>query len=227
MYPYDPRYIYGRATMTEYIDAEGNAVIPEGVTDIDEKAFLRCEELKTVTIPASVRCISGSAFLYCPNLTAICVAEDNDFLGSVDGVLYHKQMGLLLLRCPRGKSGALTIPEGTYHIDAFTVWGCFRLTEVHLPESLRWIDEGAFRGCTGLTSLTIPAGVKRIGVRAFSGCANLGRVVIRGEETEIAATSFDDSPRVTVYAPADSRARRCLEEHGIPCGVPEPPDKED
>ena len=205
MYPYDPRYIYGRATMTEYMDDDGNAVIPEGVTDIDEKAFLRCGDLKTVTIPASVGCISGNTFLYCPNLTAIRVAPGNAFLAAVDGVLYHAQAGLLL-RCPRGKSGALTVPEGTRHIDAFTVWQCSRLTEVHLPESLRRIDEGAFRGCAGLTSLTLPAGVERIGERAFSCCASLEKVVIRGKETQVAATAFDDSPHIVVYAGAGSAA---------------------
>ena len=225
MYPYDPRYIYGRATMTEYMDDDGNAVIPEGVTDIDEKAFLRCGDLKTVTIPASVGCISGNTFLYCPNLTAIRVAPGNAFLAAVDGVLYHAQAGLLL-RCPRGKSGALTVPEGTRHIDAFTVWQCSRLTEVHLPESLRRIDEGAFRGCAGLTSLTLPAGVERIGERAFSCCASLEKVVIRGKETQVAATAFDDSPHIVVYAGAGSAALERAKAHGIPCKVLEPPREE-
>jgi len=215
MYPYDPRYIFGRATMTEYLDADGNAVIPEGVTDIGEKAFLRCAELKTVTIPASVECIMGTAFLFCPELTAIYVSPGNSFLSSADGALYHNQA--VLLRCPRGKSGPLEVPEGTRHIDVYAAWSCERLTEVRLPASLRRIDVGAFRGCAALTEVTIPAGVKHVGERAFSRCDRLEEVVILGQETEIAPAAFADCPRLTLYVPAGSPAERYAQESGIPC----------
>lgn len=189
------RWIPGRAAMTEYMDDDGNAVIPEGVAEIDEKDLLYCDELKTVTIPASVTTIAGEAFLRCPNLTDIRVAEGNPFLAAADGVLYHSQVGLML-RCPRGKSGALRVPEGVRHIGERAACGCARLTEVDLPKSLRKIDAYAFEGCASLTRLTV-----------------------RGRDTEIADTALKDSPLVTVYAPEGSTALQWAREHGVACQV--------
>ena len=45
--------------------------IPQGVTRIDNGAFLRCFQLTSITIPQSVTKIGNSAFWRCSQLTTI------------------------------------------------------------------------------------------------------------------------------------------------------------
>lgn len=54
---------------------EGNYVIPETVTRIEEFAFVGCAGLKSITIPDSVREIGEGAFNGCDNLKEIIVPK--------------------------------------------------------------------------------------------------------------------------------------------------------
>jgi hypothetical protein len=61
------------------------------------------------TIPANVRDIEGLALKSCYGLTAIHVAEGSDSFASLDGVLFSKDMGELLLIPPQ-KEGICRVP---------------------------------------------------------------------------------------------------------------------
>lgn len=52
-------------------------VIPEKVTEIQDRAFYGCSSLETVTIPASVTSIGDRAFGNCPKLTTVKVANES------------------------------------------------------------------------------------------------------------------------------------------------------
>ncbi len=54
----------------------GNVVIPEGVTEIQNHAFLKCESLTTITIPKSVTEIGEDAFFSCTSLTNVHILND-------------------------------------------------------------------------------------------------------------------------------------------------------
>ena len=51
-------------------------VIPEKVTEIQDRAFYGCSSLETVTIPASVTSIGERVFENCPKLTTVNVANE-------------------------------------------------------------------------------------------------------------------------------------------------------
>ena len=62
------------------------AVIPEGVTEIEKEAFNGCSNLKSITIPNSVTKIGKSAFRGCKSLTNVTIPKDlkfteNPFIG--------------------------------------------------------------------------------------------------------------------------------------------------
>lgn len=50
-----------------------DCIIPDGVTDIGDKAFAFCDKLTSITIPNSVTSIGGRAFLGCYSLTSITI----------------------------------------------------------------------------------------------------------------------------------------------------------
>ena len=50
------------------IDENGHCVIPAGTTEIEESAFIYCDDLKSIKIPESVTEIGEDAFNGCDNL---------------------------------------------------------------------------------------------------------------------------------------------------------------
>lgn len=51
----------------------GEVVIPDGVTEIDDEAFIECESLESVVIPKSVVEIREYAFAHCKSLKSVTI----------------------------------------------------------------------------------------------------------------------------------------------------------
>ena len=81
------------------------------LTTIGEYAFKDCISLGKMEIPASCTEIAGNAFEECPSLTAFVVDDENDVYTAVDGILYTKDMSLLL-RCPESRREPVSLPCG-------------------------------------------------------------------------------------------------------------------
>ncbi len=158
-----------------------SVTIPESVTVIWGCAFFDCVKLTSVTIPASVTVIGACAFAGCEKLMEILVDKGNSVYRDIDGILFK---GDVLICCPKGKEGDVTIPEGVTKIEGQIFSGCKNLTSVTIPKGVTEIGAYAFSGCTGLQSVTIPESVKIIKENAFSGCKKLEppRELLRGEK---------------------------------------------
>lgn len=135
-------------------------VFTDGVTSIGNWAFINCTGLTDITIPDSVTSIPGDdAFENCTALTSINVGNGNSSYSSRDGVLYS-QDGKTLLYCPKGRTGAFTIPDGVTALgDGNDSWGafynCTGLTSIAIPASVSGGSESAFQGCTSLTAFNV------------------------------------------------------------------------
>jgi len=146
--------------------------IPVSVTEIRFSAFSFFQELTEIYIPATVTTIDPLFLQGSASITNIIVDEANTVFSSVDGVMFSKDMSILLT-CPNGKSGSYTIPESVKIIGEFAFDKCTKLTSVILPSNLTSIKSNGFFFCTNLTSITIPATVTEIGIIAFTNCYNL------------------------------------------------------
>ena len=126
-----------------------NTVIPEGVLSIGKGAF-RCTNLKSLTIPKSVREISSSAFLGSFNLESLSVTRGNNYYDSRSNcnAIIETSSNKLMLACKN------------------TV----------IPQSVTKIDGKAFR-YSPITSITLPANITSIEDRAFEGCRNITSVI--------------------------------------------------
>ena len=186
---YHPGLVIEDGIVKSYTGSGGIVVIPEGVTEIAERAFQYKSEvteialpstlktirnrafdssgIKTVTIPASVESIGLYVFDYCNNLPAINVAEDNPYFCSSNGILYNKDQ-TMLLRCPPAMNvGAVTVPKTVTILDYSSFEGCEKVTGVILPEGLKIIQSYSFQK-TVFTSITIPSTVTKISFSAFA-----------------------------------------------------------
>ncbi len=111
--------------------------IPNGVTEIGDEAFYRCDQLAEVTIPDSVEEIGSFAFAYCSSLTSATIG---------DGV---KTVGAYAFNSCVNLSG-VSLPDGVTTIGNEAFNGCERLASVRIPETISSVGSGAFNGCTNL-----------------------------------------------------------------------------
>ena len=167
-----------------------SVTIGESVASIGENAFAGCIGLTSVTIPSSVTSMGVGAFGGCSGLTEFIVDSANPCYSSVEGVLYSKDL-TVLLSCPAAyKSSAFLIPSSITSIGEYAFAGCVGLASVTIPSSVTSIGEHAFHGCSGLTNLAIPASVTSIGEYAFYGCSGLASIAIPTSMTSISGYLF-------------------------------------
>ena len=139
--------------------------IPTSVTIIGENAFSDCSGLISLVIPASVIEIGLRAFAGCKCLTELIVNSKNPVYCSENNIVYTKDTKCLIAAA--GGLEHIIIPDGVTEIGAW-----------------------AFSGCASLTNVTIPAGVIEIGCWAFKDCISLKNIVIYGSVAEYNISTF-------------------------------------
>lgn len=184
--------------------------IPEGVVTIGNQAINISKTLVRVVLPSTVTelgtsvpevfgPVTDSNLVGSDSLKEVIVAEGNSVYSSADGCVYTKD-GKTLLFIPAGKSGTVTVQEGTSAIGNYAaVRG--KLDHIALPESLKTIGEYVFTN-SSLSSVEIPAQVESIGKSAFFFCTKLKQVTMQEGLKTISYNSFSLSPLRGVSIPA-------------------------
>ena len=197
--------------------------LPNSVVSIGRGAFSECDNMTSIEIPGSVSSIGVGAFDG-RGLTEIKVSPNNRFYASADGVLYSKDMSVLI-QYPIGKSADsftipggvvslgeysfsnsnlsfVKIPDGVTSIKDYAFSACVNLSSVEISSSVSFIGDYAF--CyTGLTDIKIPYGVTYIGEYSFSRCENLITVDISNSVISIGRNAFSNNKNlISVYIPA-------------------------
>lgn len=163
--------------------------IPGSVTTIVSSAFQYCNNLSSLTIPSGVTSIGAFAFRSCSSMTAITVDPLNPNYSSADGLLYDKNQNILM-QCPGGKVGSVTVPATVTSIDSYAFNGCNNVTDVTIGNGITSIQNETFAGCSSLTDFAIPGTVTSIGAGAFRYCVNLENLTIPSSVTSIGYESF-------------------------------------
>ena len=174
-------------------------IIPEGVTALGDLAIAFCDNLVSVTLPASVTRFGYDPFdndldlvLHVhPGTPAQQYAEQRripyELIGltpdptspfttaaAADGVAITGYTGsAAVVMIPAAISGRKVVAIGE---NAFQ--GMTQLTSVLIPTSVTSIGSFAFEGCTGLSSIAIPESVTSIGQGAFEGCKGLTSIIL-------------------------------------------------
>ncbi len=152
--------------------------IPEGVKYIGDHVFENCDNLKTISIPASVIDIETYTFTSTPALESITVAEGNKNYYSKDGVLFYKYgSSVKIIRYPSAKEGEYTVPEDVVLIDIMAFENCDKLTKVTMT-NVQSIDRSSFASCGALETVVTGDKLITIGDYAFSACTSLKEITL-------------------------------------------------
>ncbi len=133
--------------------------------NIGNAAFMNCENLQRLTLPANMVEIGSQAFMGCTALKTFTASESLETIGS------DAFNGCTALN-------SLTLNMGLKTIGANAFYGCTAIPSFQLPESLDSIGAGAFSGCNLLKELTIPASVTKLGNNFVGDCYNLTKLVV-------------------------------------------------
>lgn len=136
---------------------------------IYSKAFMECNSLASVNIPAGVTALSDSVFSGCSSLKSVIIPD-----GVIDIGRYA------FSDCTSLES--INIPSGIKVLNEAVFNYCSSLKSINIPNGLTDIGHLAFSYCSSLKSINIPDSVTWIG-DAFSGCDGLEAVYI----TDLAA----------------------------------------
>lgn len=173
-------------------EANGEIIIPEGVTVIGKAAFgwsnkgitsiIIPESVKkierqglhgwiNIVIPESVTSICDGAFSDCGSLT---VKSGNKFYDSRDNcnAIIETKTNKLVCGCAK-----TIIPDSVTSIGDSAFYMCDFET-ITIPENVTRIGNDAFLCCSRLKSISIPKNVRSIGRSAFANCRNLDSIII-------------------------------------------------
>lgn len=141
-----------------------SVTVSEGVTVIEERAFMYCRNLSALSLPSTLRVIDAEAFRM-----GIPSSEGDGSLSSLT---------------------ELTLPDGLEYVG----FECFRMTfhlrNITVPDSVTRYCEGAFRACYNLERVSLGAGIGEIPQWSFDNCYSLKTVTAGARISSVGASAF-------------------------------------
>ena len=119
-------------------------------------AFSDCKNIRTISLPATLRSIGKSAFSFCTGIKKVIVED----IAAWCGVYFTNEQ------------------SSPFCFGAQLYVGDSKIEELVIPDSVTEIGTYAFDNCDSIESVTIGSGVKEIGSNAFAHCDNLKTVTM-------------------------------------------------
>ena len=143
-----------------------------------------CYNLRSVTLPDSLKEIYAWAFMFCFNLSTIVIPEGCETIGNEA----FKNSGL----------ESIVLPSTLKKLGNSVFQQC-SLQSVEIPASVEEFGRGLFFNCNGLTTAKILCSV--LGKGAFSYCQNLETVELSPDLKVIESGAFNNSGISTIQIP--------------------------
>ena len=178
-------------------DITGKVIIPEGVTEISDQAFMGCISLNEVVLPSTLEKLGTTVKAHTTGVHWYGVFEDCASLRNI-----KLPEGLITIGVEAFKNCELLenviIPNSVKEIGDLAFSGCKSFTKIIIPEGITQIKMGTFSYCSNLSEISLPSTLKEIkgGVysedAAFGYCKNLRSIIIPDGVTEIGNNAFVD-----------------------------------
>ncbi len=173
------------------------------VTEIQADCFKKCETLKSVSLPGSVRWICSGAFNYCLNL------EKVEFTDGLEGI------GAEAFNCT-----ALTevvLPKTLRNIGDSAFCHCRNLVSVTMPDAVcaLKIENFAFHYCERLSRMILPEGIRSVTDSYYVSEDGNMLYVYYPASLGSGLTDHNFNTGMVVYTPKGSYAAQWAERYGL------------
>ena len=153
------------------------------ITELPDNAFQNCSNLRSISMPDTIRHIGVGAFDNCGKMESfeIYKAKEGDyeiFYGSHDGALLYFDKGSgndYLEIFPRAKTGTYTLPETVDTIRPYA-FNNAQISKVIISKTVTAVSENAFYNCGALETIEFATGRESdvtIHASAFSGLSKV------------------------------------------------------
>ena len=123
------------------VDFEENSTL----SCLGMNAFGNCQNLESITLPASVKTIESGVFSGCYALTSIDFGGEESQLESM-GASAFNNCELL---------SSITLPPRLNTIESYAFIGCISLSSITIPASVKVVETSAFEDCTKLQTVAV------------------------------------------------------------------------
>ncbi len=187
-----------------------NLIISEGIINIMQYSFGRCNNLETVSLPSTIQTIGKDAFGDCKKLKSINLPEGLTSIGESAFDDCYSLENIIL-------------PNSLISLGEFAFRSCDSLSKVIVPGNLKVIEKLTFYSCDKLQEVEIKEGVTKIGNSVFTYCINLQKIIIPNSVSDIHDCAFgfgiggkEGFPsELIIYADPNSYARTYANKNGI------------
>ena len=162
-----------------------NIVIPEGVEWIGSRCFKNFTNLKSVTLPSTIKKMYNYCFAN-TNIDNIIIPD------SVNGVYKGAFLG-----CTNIKE--IVFPDSIEELGSYLCSGCTELTKVTLNNTTQNVASYMFQNCTSLERIVLPDTVININDHAFKGCISLKTIEMGNALKYIDEYAFEDCDALTNF----------------------------
>ncbi len=160
-----------------------SVVLPNSLDKIESGLFRECSGLTRVIIPNSVKVIETGAFMDCTSLTSIDIPNSVESIGKnafLDSGIYNNS------------------PDGVFYVGKFACgYKGDMPSSITVKEGIEFIAQDAFEKAENLTTVTLPSSIKSIGKSAFRRCSNLKTINFPNGLKIIDNNAFRDCANLT------------------------------
>ena len=210
----------------------GKLIIPDGVTEIGEKAFADINGLTEITIPSSVKMINFWAFENCTALKKITFTDgikeikSSAFSGctALESIVMPDSVDLIYTGIFAGYEGSIEY-KGTTYRSGDTQKLCMAVCydengflikdgvllhamsdivsgDVVIPDGVTVIDEWALAYCDKINSITVPGSVKEVKSYAFAEISRLKELTFEEGVTTLGEYILNNSGASVIHLPS-------------------------
>lgn len=165
-----------------------------GATELGERCFVYCSNLKSVTMSDGVEVLPNNIFESCGKLEVVTMSKSLKAIGEA-----------AFRDCPCLRD--IELPSGLMEIGEKAFYGCKSLVSIAIPEGVKSIEANTFRDCTGLSEITIPSTVESIGKMAFSQCAVSTFTIPKSVTSNATGMGLADCPNLKAISVADGNPK--------------------
>lgn len=165
-----------------YEGASKNVVIPDEINGKPVTtiwfALAENKAIDSITLPKHLTKISRIGFGEANHVKEFKISNENTTFKTVDGVLYSKDMSVLIAYPTNKDNTSFTILSTVKEISVNAFAQNKNLVNVVFNNGVTTIGDFAFMGCEKLTAVEVPDTVNKMGACVFSSCKELTKAKV-------------------------------------------------